>query len=230
MEGWFVSHQKLEELLCFWLLITTSEPESEVFEHRFILCTKCQYVVCFHGSWTGGLCQSQVCSYFYKLEQMILTHPLSDVYIRAHDINLFVHVCCRCSPSSVVKGSELAHQLAECYVEPWHVSSVGWIFLMSRTHISTDSSIKNAGSSLMVLTWRCQGTREKRCFGKRKRNTWLSMWCLKALKPICNCPFYDITADPQCPCCCGAAFQPQQRIFGDIKPIETHKCAYQQPL
>lgn len=53
MEGWFVSHQKLLELLCFWLLITTSEPESEVLQHRFILCTKCQYVVRFHGSWTG---------------------------------------------------------------------------------------------------------------------------------------------------------------------------------
>jgi hypothetical protein len=49
---------------------------------------------------------------------MILKNPLSDVYTNASDTNLFVHVCCGCSPSSVVKGSELAHQLAEYYVEP----------------------------------------------------------------------------------------------------------------
>jgi hypothetical protein len=47
---------------------------------------------------------------------------------------------------------------------------------------------------------------------------------LKSSKAHCNCLFYDITADPHCPCCCGAAFDPRNAslvTLSQLKPISV---------
>lgn len=187
--GWFVSHQQPLELLCFWLLITTTELAWEILEHRFILCTKCSRL---QGSWTGGLCAQQVRSYFYKLQEMIVRNPLSNVYTNGRDANLFVHICCGCLSSGAGKGSKLPHQLAECYVEPWHV----WIFLMSRTHISTDICVL-AGPS---ITWffidgvdvKLIREPEREDVPLRGKGNPTVSGMPKSSEVPCNCLFYDI--------------------------------------
>ena len=144
------------------------------------------------GSWTGGLCAQQVRSYFYKLQEMIVRNPLSNVYTNGRDANLFVHICCGCLSSGAGKGSKLPHQLAECYVEPWHV----WIFLMSRTHISTDICVL-AGPS---ITWffidgvdvKLIREPEREDVPLRGKGNPTVSGMPKSSEVPCNCLFYDI--------------------------------------